>query len=896
MKEGAAPPPPAGVPPAAGSPPAGSPPAGVELVALPSRRIEVDYAVSRICRWVQEPGTRYRYRDVAVIVRDLNLYHHLLTEALRSRGIPFFIDRRRSTAHHGLLELLRGLVNLAAEQISLESIRIVLKTGLVPLSTEETDELENHLLAHGLSGISVWRGEDWTSVSSSALPAATSLTEQAEQPSSYEVNVLARINRTRRKLLTLLDPWLDFALGEPTRNGATWAAALIRLLDEWNVGLTIQAWSDEAEEDGDLDEAAEHRQVWRDTRSFLDDLAFAFADVELTVTALATVLETGLAGFTLGLAPPMIDQVLVGSIDRSRHPEIKAAVIIGFNDAVFPQQPTEDSILNDDDRNVLTAAGIAVRPASQERVLDERLLVYTALTRASEALVVTYAAADEAGKVLRPSPYVDALCAAAPGLAPVWIADPTHSRQTWSVLSARDLGHRLTMEFRSRPPLSEDDVGVRGRWNELYDGLCASLRDDSVMRHAMGSLGERREASISPASVEQLVRAPLRVSVSQLETYAACPFQHFARYGLKLKERAEATLAPVDVGQVHHAIMEDFVGALSTEHLALRQLNEDDVLGRLEESCSRVVSRLPVSGPGSNARDAYLLRRSTARLARVIQAQHTLAQQGRTREIRSMQSLSSMQSHAVEVPFGFDRSGALPALELSTPAGRRVFLRGYIDRVDLAELGDELLGVIVDYKRTRDKRLNMDEVYHGLSLQLLGYLLVVAEFGETLAGRPVRPAAALYVSLTPKYERVDHPGQVGKRQAGLPGAYRPRGIIASERFDVLDASLTGSGWSSFYAMYRKADGTLGYPDKTDGADDKTMAALMEHTKRKLGELADGILDGQVAVKPYRLGTFSPCSWCPMASVCRFEMGLSDVRFLETLTRSQVFAKLTGSRD
>ena len=62
-------------------------------------------------------------------------------------------------------------------------------------------------------------------------------------------------------------------------------------------------------------------------------------------------------------------------------------------------------------------------------------------------------------------------------------------------------------------------------------------------------------------------------------------------------------------------------------------------------------------------------------------------------------------------------------------------LRGYIDRVDLAELADELLGIVIDYKRTRQKRLKLDEVYHGLSLQLLGYLLVLAEHGATLAKR-----------------------------------------------------------------------------------------------------------------------------------------------------------------
>jgi ATP-dependent helicase/nuclease subunit B len=124
----------------------------IELVELPSRRIEVDYAVSRVCRWVQRSNAPYRYRDVAIIARDLEPYHDLLTEALQSRGIPFFIDRRRPMVHNPLVELLRGGAAVAAEAMSLESVRLALKTGLVPIAMDATDELENYLLAHGLAG------------------------------------------------------------------------------------------------------------------------------------------------------------------------------------------------------------------------------------------------------------------------------------------------------------------------------------------------------------------------------------------------------------------------------------------------------------------------------------------------------------------------------------------------------------------------------------------------------------------------------------------------------------------------------------------------------------------------------------------------------------------------
>ena len=388
--------------------------------------------------------------------------------------------------------------------MSLESVRLILKTGLLPVSMEAADELENYLLAHGITGLDAWRGGDWSFRSRASFAAPN------DEPDPGEAEALARINSTRRTLLQHLDPWLKVALHDGPQPGAAWAAAILDWFDRIGVGPALRQWADDAEADGDLNQAEEHRQVWRDMVSFLDDLALAFADASLTIRELTDVLESGLAGLTLGLVPPMVDQVLVGSIERSRHPDIKAVVILGFNDGVFPKPLAEDSILNDDDRAMLNESGIGVRPASRERISDEALLIYVALTRAGQALVVTYAAADDNGRVLRPSPYVDVLCAACPGLEPTPIGDPARLRETWSILSQRDLTERLAMEFRARPPQDHDDRSVRGRWNELYDGVRATLTEDRAARMALASLEKPPDARISPSTVERLYCGPLR--------------------------------------------------------------------------------------------------------------------------------------------------------------------------------------------------------------------------------------------------------------------------------------------------------------------------------------------------------------------------------------------------
>ncbi|MCH7872893.1 MAG: exodeoxyribonuclease V subunit gamma, partial [Planctomycetes bacterium] len=643
--------------------------AGLEIVELPSLRVEVEYAVSRVCRWVQDSAARYRYRDIALIVRDLEPYHDLLTQALAARNIPFFIDRRRPTTHHPLVELLRALVLVASEDLSVESVRLLLKTGLLPLAQCACDELENYLIAHGIAGASAWTGPNW------AHRERQSVVDLPPEPTAREIQSLERINASRTSLNECLGPWLKVAARDGSRTGSEWSAALMDWLTRVEVGRTLQGWASDAEAGGDLDQAEEHRQVWRDVVSLLDDLAYALADAPLTISELGDVLDSGLSGLTLGLVPPTVDQVLVGSIERSRHPDIKAAVILGFNEGVFPRPVTEDTILNDEDRDLMTGAGLPVRPASRDRLLDEMMLAYIALTRASEALVVTYAASDNAGKVTAPAPYIKDIQAAVPGLEVDHVDDPHRSRDMWSLLSVGDLPGRLCMEFRARPPLDRDDGPLRMAWNELYDAVRFDLARDRTQRWAFSALDEQAVDKVTASQMKRFQKGPLRSSVSRLETYAACPFQYFARYMLGLQERREAVFRDVDVGQVHHAILEDFVQTLSDRGQGFGSLSDDELMGGLADTCSRIAMRLPTDASLSDARNGYLLRRAAQDLEGVIRAQRTL---GRA---------SAFRPRFVELPFGFPDEGDVPALEVAL----RLPQVGYIGAMGSRQTHEERL-------------------------------------------------------------------------------------------------------------------------------------------------------------------------------------------------------------
>jgi ATP-dependent helicase/nuclease subunit B len=850
------------------------PPPNISLVQLPSRRAEVEYAVSLICDWTRRDQPRYRYRDIAIIVRDLEPYYDLVRSALDDRAIACFIDRRRPITHHPLVELLRIGVRLPVEGLTLKLARLLLKTGFLPLALNAADELENYLLAHGIEGLENWNSGDW-----SHQKIATQLNPPKSRQ-SWEIESFARINQARKAVLVSISPWLDFVTQPANHTGAEWSRALRFWLGHLGVPETISKWSAQGEDQGDLDQAAEHEQIWSDIEKFLDSLTVAFGERVLDKEELAQVIDAGLSSLTLALVPPTVDQVLVGSIERTRHPDIKAAILLGFNDGIFPARIEEDSILNDDDRTHLLNAGVRVGVPTRQRLLNESMLVYISLTRASRQLVVTCAGADHKNAALRPSPFVKDLLAACPGLVMETLADPVRDRSLWDLHTAADLRRKLTAEFRTRPLQAEDQSAVRARWNQLYNQTRTDLKADPLARLIFSSLADPPPVEISRSLVSQLFHDPLRTSVSTLETYATCPFKFFSEKILRLTERAEGPLADVDVGKVHHTIMEELAKDMVARNVGFAQLGGDELLGALRTSCERAADRLKTADGLSTARDAYLLRRSATRLARILHAQQRRSASGALRPKRA------------ELAFGGEPElNGLPALNITTPQGRSVQLRGYIDRVDLVEAADELLGIVVDYKETRNKTLEYSRAYHGLSLQLLAYLLVLAEHGKTLAGRPIQPAGALYLSLGSHYERVHHPACADNRNTAQNGAFRPRGLLSQKHLDNLKIEIGADGWAPHYSIYKKKNGELGYADSNDAAPRESFDAMLQQTRRRMGELADGILDGRVPIRPYRLGTFSPCSWCRMTVVCRFESGLCDVQYLESLKRSEIYVRL-----
>jgi ATP-dependent helicase/nuclease subunit B len=848
---------------------AGVPPAktrAAETAALHSVRIavcsnpdaEATRAAREIRRFVRHGG---RFRDAAVLVRDLDGYHKPLARVFRRYGIPFFLDRRESVAHHPLAELTRSSLRTVAFDWPHDDWFAALKAGFsfadeaeTPLRACGVDRLENEALARG------WHGAKWREP-----------IQIAENP---------ELSKSLERLREIIFPPFQKFAGQLARwknrpNGGQLTNALREFWSEMKVEQTLERWSlaDPGKSSPVTRHPSPHQTVWEQMNTWLDNVALAFSDEALPLREWLPILEAGLANLTVGVIPPALDQVLIGAIDRARNPDLKLALVLGVNESVFPAAPAAPTILTDADRDELGQRAGAPGPDLRERLARERYLGYIACTRASEKLVVTFSRHDADGKTLNPSPFIAHLRRIFPGLdieessGEIKLADAEHVSEIAPML----VEIQATSENRIKTPLPVTESGDHplpaGRGEGRGEGRVENwgeLLKLPIVASLAESLRALREPdsteSLSPALAEKLFGPTLHSSVSRLEEFAACPFRFFVHSGLRAEERKVFELDAREQGSFQHEVLKMFHEQLSAEGKRWRDITPPDA----REHVGKIAAVL-----APNYRDGLLCTGEQSRFTARVLAESL--QDFVETLVTWMRGQYEFDPAVSELEFGFGAGGA-PTWEIDLGAGHRLALRGRIDRIDLCrEPGDRALCVVMDYK-SGQRKLDKILVEHGVQLQLLAYLAAVRHWPDPRALLGVQqliPAGVFYVNLRGQYESG------GTRDEALADAADAR-KLAYRHTGRFDASFLGKfdnrpkvPCGDQFNYNRNHDGSL-RKGSTEALPQAEFEKLFDRVEAQLKGMGRAIFSGAAQVDPYRKGHETPCKFCDYRPVCRID--------------------------
>ncbi|MFC4599347.1 helicase-exonuclease AddAB subunit AddB [Cohnella hongkongensis] len=824
------------------------PQCGLSLREAANRRAEAEAVARDMLRRVREEGSRWR--DMAIFVRKLDDYADLLSAVLNDYGIPHFLDGKAAVSHHPFVEFVRSALECVAGGWRADAVFRCAKTDLLgtperSVTRDEVDRLENYALAAGIDGWR-WRADQaWRPLYGGDL-------EDEQEPVSAE-GEMAELRGIRDALLKPL-----LALEERLKAAGSvreQCESVYLFLEETGAADRLERWTKEDELAGRPDRMAVHRPLWEGVAYLLDQLVELMGELPPDLELFAGMVDSGLEELKLGAVPPSLDGVLIGSPERTRSDRIRFVYLLGANDGVLPMRIPENGLLAEEERDRLGAAGLRLAPGARRKLLDEEFLAYLTLTTPSGHLWISYPIAGEEGQTLLPSQWIGKLRKRFPGIPLQSVAaepQTTQSEQAQLAYAAHP-GRAMTYLLNRLRGWRQGEAMTPGWW-AVYDWLLRDEQWGPRLRSLVRSLSyTNEEKPLSPETSRLLYGDRLLASVSRMERFIACPFQHFAVHGLRLQERRLYRVESPDIGQLFHAALRQTTEKLFAEGPAGADAArwQSEAAAAVDRLLPRVQSQILLSSHRHQVM-ARKLREIVARASAVL-GEHA--------------ALSAFKPVGLELSFGPD--GLLPALSLPLDGSRWIDIVGKIDRVDAAESSAGLLLRILDYKSGATK-LKLDEVANGLSLQMLTYLDVVVTHAPHWLGRPAKPAGVLYFHVQNPLLNTPNGLSPEEARTALFRQYRMQGLLLSdgESVKLMDASLNEASKSAVVPVEFKKDGT--FSARSQVASEGEWDVLRGSVRSQIRRIGRRIADGDVAISPYRLDKRNPCAFCDYRPVCHFD--------------------------
>lgn len=684
----------------------------VSLHVARNPREEAMAAAGRIRALVRKE--HYRYREIGVIVSDMNAYGDYLKRAFDLYEIPVFLDQKKSILLNPFVEYIRSLLNMAEQNFTIESVFRFLRTDLSGFTAAETDALENYVIGLGIKGYKRWQ-ERW-------IRRLKTTTEED----------LEKFNHCRVRMVEKVDG-LMYILKQRKKTVRDITMAVYEFMVQENLQVRLKAQEEEFQERGEQALAREYAQVYRIVIDLFDKFVELLGDEPVSLKEYGKLLDAGLEEARVGVIPPSPDQVVAGDMERTRLKDIKALLFVGANDVYLPGSLLRTGLLSERDRDRFTKERLALSPGGKEKAYEQKFYLYLNLTKPSKRLEIFYSRVSSEGKSLRPSYLIQEIRKMFPDIQVQDEEARTFVEKEWT----KELGIE---EWISG--LQKIRAGVSGSWMELY----RCYRRDKDFQKEIGRLLEagfyqRPEDSLTEKTAKRLYGEKFEDSITRIERFSACAFSHFLTYGLRLRERQEYDFQAVDLGNICHTALEHFSGKVAKERKDWTELSEEERKDYIDESVETAVADYGNSVLYSSARNEYMIVRMKKMLERTVWAL--------TRQ--------------------------LAAGDFRPSAYELRFRGGKIDRVDTCVDEDKVYIKVVDYK-TGKKAFDVVALYHGLQLQLMVYLDAAVEMAKKqYPGQEVIPAGVFYYRIEDPL--VEKPEEDTDVQDQILKELKPDGVI-----------------------------------------------------------------------------------------------------------------------
>ena len=736
-----------------------------------------------------------RYRDISMVCADMSVYEPLVDFIFHRFDIPVYRSGTEDILQKSVISTVLTALDAALGGFDQRDMLRYLRSALSVLPPDTCDLVENYAIVWGI------RGQKWTSAWPYHPDGLSGVWDDASR------QLLDTINEARYVAVTPLHHlYKGFREASDLRGQVQ---ALYQFLEEIALEQRLAQLAEEMDAAGDNRSAQILNQLWEILLSSLEQMYDVLGETHWEPEHFSRLFRLLLSQYDVGTIPPVLDAVQMGPVTAMRCHQQKHLMVLGAEEGNLPGYSGSAGVLTDQERVALREMGVPLTGGAMEGIQAEFAEIYGVFCGAEESVQISYS-----------------------GEQPSFV---------FRRLADMAGGER---EIRQGTGFARADAFEAGaylaRLDAAQEAECLQVLApyQEIIHRKTFSLGR-----IGAENIRKLYGSTLNLSASQVDRQAECRLSYFLKYGLRAKERKEATVDPAEFGTYVHAVLENTARCIRElggfHNVSLEETLE--IAHRYsDEYAAERFSQL------DSERMTYLFRRNLRELDMVV------------KELWLELKESLFEPCGFEVNFG--GTDGLPPIPVPNKSMNAV-LRGFIDRVDTWNFAGNTYYRVVDYKTGR-KDFDYCDVFNGVGLQMLLYLFALRDSGDAALGtRPV-PAGVQYFPARAPYIPAD--GRLTEEEAEKErkSLWKRRGLLLQDE-TVLQAMEPGETPQCMSYAIRK-DGSL----SGDLADRDQLGLLEGYIFRYLGKKVEDIASGNVEPNPYTRGSsHNACAFCPYGSIC-----------------------------
>ena len=753
----------------------------ISIKSFDSMQDEIKYTIAHIFQSV----IKYKnsFSDYSIVVPSIDDYISPLKRELSLYNIPVYFDRSELLINHALVRMIFDICNLMSDDFRLYDLLSVIKSPLLDFDQKSTLNIDILLKRIGDIGPSLLN------------------VDFIDDDISQFITIIKQC----RELVNNSNTYLDFH------------SNIVQVVLNYvhnRIGNYLAK----------LDEVQTrlYNQVINKMQSIDNDFLSVFGDNIDTFDRFVEIYKSYYETSNLSLPPISSNTLLIADFNNSYIGQTPYLYILGCNEGRLPKFQLDNGLVTDDEINAL-ANGDKINPTISMLNKRKTFKLFDALFRFQKHLFLSYTQVGSDGKLF-PNQLINSI-----SKIQNIIMQNDHSSDLDTIENSyRQMDIDNIVFNNLTPKIAKNHLVDYSRNWQVY-------HESKPYRELMSTLYSLDESIkkvfiniVEPTRLDNITMLRNNMtSVSQIECYYNCPYKHFVRYGLHLKESLGDVLLPNDIGTIIHEVLSRIVPYIVEGN----ELNK--IFEKSEEHLISIINREDYEKLLNNPKNTFIIRSLKNELKRICSA------------IYETVNNSNFVPKYYEYKFGKND------LVISG-----VGIKGSIDRVDLSD--DNF--IIIDYKTGDNEFNNYSDVCSGKKLQLLVY----ARAFEMKTKK--NNVGVFYMPVSNSFSNNDN------------NSYKYRGVMINNtaNFIGMDSRLALSNYkSNIINLSTNTDGSFSknnfYKYMCLSASDYKF--LVDFAIEKVKKAIIHIQQGEIAPYPIRESnnsSYSACKYCDYIAICGFQ--------------------------